>query len=399
MKVGIVTIYYKNSNYGANLQAYALALYLEHMGYDAEQICCSLYRPELFSAGFRRLSHIKRLKLIVRKALYGMTQTKNRLLSECPQYHRCVRRQKKIYNFNSKRIRHSKVVYYSYEHPMIAENYDVFISGSDQVWNTQWGVVPIYFLNCVQKPKIKMSYAASLGKEQLSEDDIAVYKKYLADYDAISVREEDAVALLKDAAPMAAEWVVDPTLLLSREDWDGICGERMVQEPYLFCYFLGMDTEERNLAAAYAKEHRLKLVTMPFLLEEMFRDRAFRKFEKKFGDEQLYDVSPEQFLSLIRYADCVFTDSFHGALFSGLYQREYFIFGRGQMGSRIVSLTKLYETPEHYCVTPEQRTMGYLSAQKPIDYSRDLKLLKEMQQKSKDFLAVNLKKAERQFSR
>lgn len=398
MKIGIISIYYKNSNYGGNLQAYGLTKYLRQCGYDAEQICYSLYRPELFSAGFWHLSHIKRLKSVARKILNSVCHTGRKLRMACPQHVKAVKRDKDIYNFNSKQIPHSETVYYAHDYPAMAEEYDVFISGSDQVWNTQWAV-PAYFLDCISKPKVKLAYAASLGKEQLPEDDIAIYKKYLADYDAISVREEDAVALLKDAAPMAAEWVVDPTLLLSREDWDGICGERMVQEPYLFCYFLGMDTEERKLAAAYAKEHGLKLVTMPFLLEEMFRDRAFRKFEKKFGDEQLYDVSPEQFLSLIRYADCVFTDSFHGALFSGLYQREYFIFGRGQMGSRIVSLTKLYETPERYCVTPEQRTMGYLSAQKPIDYSRDLKLLKEMQQKSKDFLAVNLKKAERQFSR
>ncbi len=398
MKVGIVTIYYKNYNYGAALQAYALSLYANKTGYSAEQVCYSLQRPRILSTAFCKLSPIKQLKGVAWAVINQAKASKYVLKGGVTQYHRIKKREKRICKFGQMETKHSDDIYYNFNYKDMAKHYDVFITGSDQVWNTSWGVVPAYFLDGVFAPKVKLSYAASLGKSNWSDAELQVHRKYITDFNAISVREEDAVTILKKVTNAPVEWVVDPTLLLARQDWDEVCTDRIVEEPYLFCYFLGTDLEERELAKKYAQQQGLKLVAMPFLLEKMLLDKDFCKYEKKFGDKQLYDVSPKDFLSLIKHASCVFTDSFHAALFSGVFQREYFIFGRGEMNSRITSLTKLYETEERFCNTPEKRTMEYIQAQKPIDYTRDLKFLEEMRQKSKDFLRTNLEKAERQIN-
>ena len=398
MKIGIITMYYNSDNYGGNLQAYALAQYLNQLSYSTEQICYSLHRPSLLSKTFRNYKLIKQLKGVLWAAIRRVQLIRYVLAGGIICYYRIKKREKKIYEFGRMKIKHSDDIYYAFNYKNMGKHYDVFITGSDQVWNTSYGVVPAYFLDGILAPKIKLSYAASLGKSNWTEAELEVHHKYLADFDAISVREEDAVQILSNVVSVPVEWVVDPTLLLARQDWDKLCAPRMVDEPYLFCYFLGMDVEERELAKTYAKALGLKLVNMPFLLKEMLLNKDFRQYEAKFGDEKLYDVSPEDFLSLIKHATCVFTDSFHAALFSGVFQREYFIFGRGEMNSRITSLTKLYETEERFCNTPEKRTMEYIQAQKPIDYTRDLKFLEEMRQKSKDFLRTNLEKAERQIN-
>ena len=387
MKIGIITHYYRSQNYGGTLQAYALCFFLKGKGYAAEQI---------------QFDRNKDIGLIpnLRTAYHKLRELPSSLHLE-PKYkrvHQLMReRAGKFEAFRNDAIPHSAQVFSPKTIKYLPPNYDVFIAGSDQVWHPS-AVCDAYLLKLGTEKSIKISYAASVATDVLSAYDQARYQAAFSDFQAISVRESNAIELIQPLSPTKVEWVLDPTLLLVKNDWDEICAERMVNQPYLFCYFLGADIEERELAKAYAKRKGLKLVTMPFLLREMLLQRDFRKYESSFGDEQLYDVSPEHFLSLIKYASCVFTDSFHAALFSGVFRREYFIFGRGEMNSRITSLTKLYETEERFCNTPERRTIEYILAQKPIDYTRELTLLHDMQQKSKDFLKDNLEKAERQLN-
>ena len=401
MKIGIISHYYNSTNYGGNLQAYALIKYINERGYQSEQISCSLWwRPKLFSSSFWRQGMMRKMKDVVRKGLDSLYNFKHWCQTPYKaEERRLARRKAKIATFNQQCIPHSSEVYYRHDYLRMKDHYDVFITGSDQVWNNQWGgFFPAFFLDGIEAPKVKLSYAASMGKREWSQEELQKFKSSLADYLAISVREKEAADILKNVVSNQVEWVVDPTLLLSKEDWNKICTERLVQEPYLFCYFLGDDPEERKLATEYASKHGLKVATIPFLADAWRYDKSASKREVTFGDVKLYEAGVEDFLSLIKHATCVFTDSFHAALFSGVFQREYFIFGRGEMNSRITSLTKLYETEERFCNTPEKRTMEYIQAQKPIDYTRDLKFLEEMRQKSKDFLRTNLEKAERQIN-
>ena len=385
-KIGIITHYYKSTNYGGNLQAYALCKVLQMMGYEAEQICYSRQgEPPMWKA--EKLPATKELLNTFRKAHRGV----NLLLSFLQRDVKAnvnVRKQA-ILGFNRSDIPHSSMVF---SHNTIAEanrDYDVFITGSDQVWHPM-AVCDAYLLSFAEKGKI--SYAASLAVNELAEEQKSKFQNRLSAFDAVSVREKNAVDILRPLVNNEPTWVLDPSLLLSREEWDAICTEVKVSEKYLFCYFLGDDIQQRRLAESYAKTHGLKIVTLPYL------NGKYRKCDKKFGDIRLYDVSPKDLLSLIKYADYVFTDSFHATVFSIIYQREFFVFDRSEhkeMGSRIGSLTELFSLQLRYCNTPERLTLAYLTSIPAVDYSQDFSLFEKRRSVSIQFLKDSIESVTR----
>ena len=134
----------------------------------------------------------------------------------------------------------------------------------------------------------------------------------------------------------------------------------------------------------------MKLVTIPYLVLNN------RVADKGFGDIQVSNISPDQLLSLIKHADYVFTDSFHATVFSGLFQKQYFVFGRSgfpAMGSRIDSLTKIYASEERFCNTAERASIEYISTLEDIDYTRELPMFEAMKQQSEEFLLSCMKQA------
>ena len=173
--------------------------------------------------------------------------------------------------------------------------------------------------------------------------------------------------LLKDLVTQPVYVSMDPTLLLSREDWDGICGNACITQPYLFCYFLGDSKLQRSLAKEYAEKHHLKIVTLPYLTEN------YRPCDKYFGDEQLYDVSPADFILLIKNAEAIFTDSFHATVFSMIYEKNFVVFDRAigsSMGSRLRGLLESVGLQERFCDTAEKNTIECISSLPGIHYDR-----------------------------
>lgn len=371
MKIGILTHYYQSRNYGGLLQAYALCEVIKDMGIDVEQI------------SYDRFSQKKNLKSYVRLYL-----KKIRDIICYPQeliIHKKIQQRVEALESFEKSIPHSRV--YSDENiNQSVDLYDGFIVGSDQVWHPNV-FCKGYLLSFVPGTKLKLSYAASVAKDELTEEQRQVLKSALQDYTAVSVREEQAVSLLKAVSPVDIEWVLDPTLLLSRQKWSLLCSKCEINEPYLFCYFLGDEKHPRYLAREYAAAHNLKVVNLPHLMGH------YRKCDVCFADIEKYDVSPGQFLSLINNASCIFTDSFHAMIFAGIFQRQYFVFDRGEfenMSSRIYSLGELYKAEERFCDTSEKQQMEYLESIQAIDYSIELSMLERMKEKSLNFLEYNL---------
>ena len=214
-----------------------------------------------------------------------------------------------------------------------------------------------------------------------------IFKNSLSDFKAVSVREKSAEDLIKDLSPVPVQTVLDPTLLLQKEDWDEICSERIVNEDYVFCYFLGENKRSRRLAAEFAKKNGLKLVTIPHA------GGWIKLADRKFGDEKLFDATPNDFLSLIKHAKYVFTDSFHAVVFSYIYQKQYFIFNRDKarsMSSRITDITELFNTQERFCFNKTRESMQYIETLEPIDYTKPNPTFEELRQRSMDFLKDNL---------
>lgn len=413
--VGILTCYYNSNNYGGILQAYALTKYINsrfgdfHFKKDentqfednlcAEQIQYKPFRnetskKEIIKKVVHNHSFFGLIKLVIEESYTRFVKhfLFRRIFFKA-DFNGVNKRDKAVLSFGLK-IPHSEHVFLNREFDEAAvdrnanvarmlNKYDIFIVGSDQVWRETRAKG--YFLYYVSDEKKKISYAASISRNHLNEHDKAFFRQHLKNFNAISVREQNAVGLLQKLCDQPIEWVLDPTLILDVSDWEEICSKRIIEERYLFCYFLGPDKRERKLAKKYAKEHHLKLVTLPFLTEQNYGCDFF------FGKDglRLFEVSPADFLSLIKYADYVFTDSFHAAVFSGIFEREYVVFERaikGSMGSRIETLLSLYETSERYCNTPERRTLSYIDNLMKIDYTRNLEKLSDMKRKSKNFL-------------
>lgn len=385
-KIGIITHYYQSTNYGGNLQAYALCEVLIKNKYQVEQICYPFYPlpfeknriKNLFANGvigfFKKLwNYTKRVFIL------PLEKIEIRKLD----FYNC--RRKAFLEFNKNIIPHSEIVYTRDTIKDSVLTYDVFITGSDQVWNLAW-YDSAYFLDFVPSKKLKMSYAASIAKDSLTAEQKEMFRESLKDYKAVSVREESAVNLLKDISPVETQLVLDPTLLLTKEDWDKVCAERVIEEEYVFCYFLGENRKERKIAEKCAEKQGLTLVAIP-------HTAGIKLIDRKFGDKRLYDVSPQQFVSLIKHAKYIFTDSFHAVVFSNIYQKNYFVFNRnkkGEMNSRIINITKLFHQEERFCNGKERECLEYVESLPDIDYTQENKEFEALKEKSLAFLKENL---------
>lgn len=372
MQIGILTQYYGSCNYGGLLQAYALARVLNGMGHSAEQICYDAKSyVDLRGNAKKTRSGLRRRLSILSQAILQM-RIKKGLKS----------REQKFAKFRE-RISHSEQVYSNESIVATNEIYDAFVAGSDQIWNPK-DYDPVFFLSFANSEKIKMSYAASISQGQLDENQQKLFKEHLKDFDAVSLRENDA-HLIQNLSPVDVEWVLDPTFILSKEEWDEVAAPRMIDEKYVLCYILGKDENIRNVAKEFAKKKNLKLVTMPHL------NGLFEKSDSGFGDKQVF-ASPEEFISLIKNAEYVITDSFHATAFSTIYEKEFFVFHRSGfkgMASRIESILSIIGAKDHFCDDADKATVEYVSSIEPIDFNKTTEFA-EFKKKSLSFLQNNL---------
>lgn len=408
MKIGILTHYYNSTNYGGVLQAYALTKVLRGMGYDAEQICFSYYdwhelnancindsqRQNAFSAADQEKKNCSGLQSMysgLKKAVWA--RTKGRIRRETERKRQIAKDifiTPRFASFTSFRdfIPHSDKVYSVNTLFMVNEIYDAFITGSDQVWNFVWHN-PSFFLEFADKDKKKIAYAASAGA---SEFDM-VQKKYLSRvlprFDAVSVREENLVGTYKDIAGVHAEYVLDPVMLLTAEDWDEIASDRLIDEKYIFCFFYNPISSQYELIKQFAEKKGLKIALIPYAMGGIQLT-----VDDDFGDYRMGAASPVDFISLIKNAEYVFTDSFHATVYSLIYQKQFFTFVRNyavDMNSRITALSKLFDCEDRFCATEDKMRIEYLSGLKQKEYSDLPCKHNELRERSISFLINALK--------
>lgn len=372
MKVGIITMFYNSCNYGGILQAYALSKVVEKIGLKSEHICY-----ELTSA----YPQMRRLKIFIKKiiSLIMMLTTKPTIIIKLRRRSRIVRQAAE------EMVPHSKRVYKESNIRDCVKDYDAFITGSDQVWSQNW---PAFFLNFVPSGYKKIAYAISVGNSDITTNEAEYIKGYTNSFTAILVREEETVEKLRniiDHSPVML--VLDPTLLLEKNEWEEVASPRIIADNYLFCYFLGPDKRLRDLAVEYAKSNHLKIITIPHMQQRI------EKNDLQFGDVQLFYAKPQDFLSCIKYSNAVFTDSFHACVFSEIFEKQYFVFARTEfkkMGNRIRTLTKMFHTESHFINEDSQYNIDYITSIKNIDYIAPSINYDEMKNLSLKFLEINL---------
>lgn len=388
MRIGIITQYYKSLNYGGNLQAYALCKVIEDMGYIPTQIKFIRNTTDLTNSTENELS----------STLHPVKQgIINRVIRRVQNYIKYLKT-KKLYdnmNFSFENWRccfvsDSDEIYTDDSIHKCVENYDVFITGSDQVWNLKW-YSPIYFLGFVPSEYSKISYAASMCQSSLNDYQKQVIRDMLKDFSAISVRERDSVDVLKDVAPVEVEYTLDPTLLLDSDEWGEISSERLIREPYVYCYFLAYDKKQINLAVEYARKHNIKIAVIQNMM-----GRTEKKYDA-YADYKVKYANPSDFLSLIKYAEYIFTDSFHATVFSALFNKEVAIFKRTDeqnMQNRLYCIAELFGIEDRFLDSDEKISFDYIDGLNRINYSKNISVLMKIKKKSLDFLKSNLYEAE-----
>ncbi|WP_045798005.1 polysaccharide pyruvyl transferase family protein [Streptococcus equinus] len=308
MKVGILTLYYNNANYGGLLQSYALNNVLNSMGYESEQISYD-FKMESFS-GFSKIKYV--VKKSVKQFIPGFMHHNSKFEKTLKAFEHSIPHSRRVTKNNIKRLNYK---------------YNVFICGSDQIWNPI-GWQETFFLNFATKPKI--SYAASVARDFLSKEEIAFISNLTSDFSSLSVREQNMSNFLSNKLDRKFEQVPDPTLLLSKEEWNEKFPNKVKtnsDRPYIFAYFLGFNTKQRNDCIDFAKSKGFDIYFIPFMKNDSYT------WDKKHSKYFTKQFKVEDFLDLIRNAELILTDSFHGAVFSCIFEKPFYVLNRKLVGN------------------------------------------------------------------
>ena len=340
-KVGLATCYFKN-NYGSKLQAYATQKVLENNNIPCEHIDIKYlddfkkgkskyYRSQIFNFKFI-FSKIGMLLLKIKRKLIKNELSKNLNI-----------RDKEFNSFDKYFSLSKRYTSYSQLSEECYDRYSDVIVGSDQLWLPVNVVADYYTLNFVPDNVNKISYSTSLGISYIPKKYKKLYNYFLSRINSLSVREDNAVELIKRNFGLDAKCVCDPTMLLSKEEWlNNIDIERKYDDKYIFCYFLGRNKIHRKFVERLAAEKGLKIVSINHCDE-------YDKYSDIFADYIPYDVNPFDWINLIYNAEYVCTDSFHGSVFSIILNKKFFTFSRFSdkhkmsTNSRIISLLKKYK--------------------------------------------------------
>lgn len=333
MKVGILTILNVN-NYGAELQCCALYRKLQQLGYDAEVINYLFgIHPEHVFDGEKRtvpipLKQLIKVKLLpVVQNMFCMFHQKNKRL-----------RNKRFDEFHAKYNHLTSTVYPSVKSLYEAKfNYDVLCIGSDQVWNYMKGYSLEPFFACFDKNNTKkITYASSIGLSSLSVEAEQVFKKELASFAYISVREQQASEILEKLLNRKIDVVLDPTLILNKQEWIEVAKYDMCpKEKYLLVYIVTIKPCDYvlTLARHIAKQRNLKIVR---ICRDAYPEHSGSDVE------EILTAGPSDFVGLFSKAEFVVTNSFHGTVFSINFSKPFYsvIKSHHSTNSRLTSILK-----------------------------------------------------------
>ena len=301
MRTGLITFHFAH-HYGAQLQALATMRAIQSLGHDCEIIDY-------------RLPHTTRTNQLFKKSggVRGMASDAHTAL----HYGAFQRRFRRFEAFVAEEMALSPRRYTAFEQLRAdPPAYDVYVAGSDQIWNPyifqDKQFDPSFLLGFVREGR-RIAYAPSLGVPELPEDKAEELRRFLTPFSALSVREKRGQVLLREAAGRDARVVLDPTLLLTGEDWGELAAAPKRQGPYILCYFVSDPGEAVPYALALSARTGWPIVQLA---------GARRKIDG--AAELVFDAGPREFLGLFRHASAVVTNSFHGAAFSLQFQKDFF---------------------------------------------------------------------------
>lgn len=330
-KIGCAIAYRKGqNNYGTSLQGYAMIKKIQQLGNDVEIINY-----------IKQFTLLDKIKWVINSYRCGLGRNIKVKKQSLPvDYVRNIGiRTAAVDAYKEKKLLPLFHDYRGYEALSNgSKNYDVVIVGSDQVWIPTGLPTKFYNLLFVDDNVRKVAYASSFGVQEIPDFQKKATGAYLDRFYKIGVREKRGKEIVDALSHQTAQVVADPTLLLSREEWEEEIASSVIndKEPYMFCYLISENEDARAKATELAKQKGLKIICIRHL-------EKYRAVDDTYGDEAPYNVGPNEFVKYIRNAEYVVTDSFHCTVFSHIFHKNFLTFYRSSAGknarnSRIDSL-------------------------------------------------------------
>lgn len=359
MNVGIIT-FHRTINIGAVLQASALNSYIEEKGIKCEII------------DFIPNNEIPDLS-IIHKVLHYL-----RCILTLPTSIQRKKKKKKFLQYIDEYITLSNEVYYGdKDEKLKTTNYDVLVSGSDQILNTALtGNSKAYYLDFFNGKKI--SYASSFGRKNVSKEETELIRNELPKFAALSVREQSGADIIKREIGKEPQLVMDPVFLLSKDEWCKRCNEELkLPEKYIFVYSMEVSPVLENVVSTIKKKTGLPIKIVrgggkPGLIE---------------GNEDS-TCGPEEFLRYIRDAELVITNSFHGTAFSLIFEKKFLCIAHSTRNARLENILHLIEQDEKMIFN-----LLETYSDKVICGDKSISNLERLIDLSKDYLTQNIGKS------
>jgi len=332
-KVGIITLN-GYSNYGNRLQNYALQKTLESLGFAADTVIIESPKKELDRDKKRLFNVYMKVKESLGDDLIDKIKSKAYHFLKRKEFSQSNQSRTNVFkDFTKEFIKETE---YSISIERIPYNsineYEYFITGSDQVWNPNFPEISeLYFLTFAPLNK-RVAYAPSFGISELPKEYNQSYSEWLSGIKYLSVREDAGADIISELTGRDAQVLVDPTLLLTKEEWIDIAKEakNKPKQLYLLTYFLGgIPKEFKNQINDIAKNHELEIINLGDIREK-----------------DTYRTGPSEFIDYINSCSIFCTDSFHGAVFSILFEKPFIVYersGKSSMYSRINTLLDKFD--------------------------------------------------------
>lgn len=327
-KVGIVTIH-DADNYGSALQAFATQKVIEEIGYQAiivDHICPKTSKEY----GIKRIFAQRNLKAMIETIIRITILYPSRI---------------HFRNFRDK-------FFIEQEEQDVIEKqqqFKKFVVGSDQVWNYKiTGFDKAYFLNFVTDNSKKVSYASSFGITQIEEDKKQEYQQLLNDFHKIAIREEQARVLIKELIDKEVPVVLDPTLLIRKEEWIKLINKKNKYQNYILCYQIAYSQSLVDFAQELARKTGKKIISIQGSMRN--------KFEAKY----IWSAGPLEYINLFLNADYIVTNSFHGTAFSINFNKNFFtelLPSFEKTSSRLESILDMFELRSRQIVDGKNANM------------------------------------------
>jgi len=365
LKAGIIT-FASAHNYGAILQVYAMQKYLENLGIEAHVIN---YRPKEIDNVYKlykiKKSRYKIVKVI--RKIKKITKVKTKYKWKIDKYNN-------FEEFISNVLKTTEPYYKLKEIQNAYLDYDILIAGSDQIWNTDLtkGFKAAYFLEFGKKDAIRISYAASLGRDDIDKKYVMFYKRYLKNFDYISVREKSMIPIFQELTDKEVVQVIDPTLLLKRKDYEDLKKDSKYKgKKYIYTHFIGRDEKVIEMADKMSRD--LNIPVLHNFAEKLFENEL----------DYHYNESPEQIIDVIKNAEMIISNSFHLTVLSIIYNKQFITIPHSKRPERMKNLLEMVGLEDH--LIEDVRIMPELSKLN-INYKEVEKKLEKEREKSVKFL-------------